>query len=108
MGKVEQAKIAGSIIRRVREEKGISRAELSESTGVGVRSLYALEQGEAENFGIGRFLKLLNALGLSMSVDASDTASLQKTSANAKPCASPAPAWDDLGDMWKLEDARNE
>ena len=34
MGKVRSAQSAGSIVRRVREEKGVSRAELSSETGI--------------------------------------------------------------------------
>ena len=69
MGKVASAEAAGSIIRRVREERGISRAFLAKLTGIGARTIYALEQGESENFGLGNYLKLLDALEMDMSVD---------------------------------------
>ena len=68
MGNVQTAEIAGSIIRRVREDAGLSRSQLADKTGIAPRSLYALETGEAENFGLGRYLKLLDALGLSMAI----------------------------------------
>ena len=67
MGKVRSAQSAGSIVRRVREEKGVSRAELSSETGIGTRTIYALEQGESRNFGLENYLKILAALGLDMS-----------------------------------------
>lgn len=69
MGKVASAEAAGSIIRRVREERGISRAFLAKQTGIGARTIYALEQGESENFGLGNYLKLLDVLEMNMSVD---------------------------------------
>ena len=69
MSKVASAEAAGSIIRRVREERGISRAFLAKQTGIGARTIYALEQGESENFGLGNYLKLLDALEMNMSVD---------------------------------------
>ena len=69
VGRVLTTEMAGSIIRRVREERGLSRAELARKVGIGARTLYALEVGESENFGLGNYLKLLEILGLSLSVD---------------------------------------
>ena len=69
MGRVLTTEMAGSIIRRVREERSMSRAELARKAGIGARTLYALEVGESENFGLGNYLKLLEILGLSLSVD---------------------------------------
>ena len=69
MGKVASAEAAGGIIRRIREERGISRAILAKQTGIGARTIYALEQGESENFGLGNYLKLLDVLEMNMSVD---------------------------------------
>ena len=89
MGKVRSAQSAGSIVRRVREEKGVSRAELSSETGIGTRTIYALEQGESRNFGLENYLKILAALGLDMSVDL-----------KGSPAAIKQP--DDL-DIWKLD-----
>lgn len=69
VGRVLTTEMAGSIIRRVREERSMSRAELARKAGIGARTLYALEVGESENFGLGNYLKLLEILGLSLSVD---------------------------------------
>ena len=69
MSRIASARSAGSIIRRFREEQGLSRAALSQATGIGARTIYALEQGESRNFGLENLLKLLDALGLSMSID---------------------------------------
>ena len=99
MGKVTSTEAAGSIIRRVREEKGISRAQLAADTNIGARTLYALETGESENFGLGNYLRLIDKLGLSLSVDYQE--SVSSTSGNAAN-RSPLP-WDDLADIWKLD-----
>lgn len=100
MGRVATAAMAGSIIRRVREDKGMSRAKLSEATGVSTRSLYALEAGESENFGLANYLKVLDALGLSLSIDFPSNALSARSDA-----AEEAPPWDDLGELWRLDDA---
>lgn len=94
MGNVQTAEIAGSIIRRVREDAGLSRSQLADKTGIAPRSLYALEAGEAENFGLGRYLKLLDALGLSMAIgyDSSNTNSgLAATTAGKSAAIASAP-----------------
>lgn len=69
MSAVTNPQIAGNIIKRVREDRGLSRAKLAVMTNIGVRTLYALEKGESENFGLGNYLKLLSALGLAMEVN---------------------------------------
>ena len=101
MGKVVSTALAGSIVRRVREDKGMSRAELAAKTGIGARTLYALETGESGNFGLNNFLKVLNSLGLSMSIDYE-----QPISALSKDTVGEGEhlPWDDLDDRWKLDD----
>lgn len=96
---VESVSMAGNIVRRIREDAGISRATLSKAAGVSPRSLYALETGESENFGLGNFLKILSELGLSMEITKADTRKTSKGEAEIVP----APAWDDLADVWKLD-----
>ena len=100
MGKVRSAQSAGSIVRRVREEKGVSRAELSSETGIGTRTIYALEQGESRNFGLENYLKILAALGLDMSVDlkGSPAAINQPDDLEA-----PLVPTFELADIWKLD-----
>lgn len=97
---VPTPELAGSIIQRIRRDKGMSRAELSAKTGVSPRSLYDLETGRSKNFGLGNYLKLLDALDLVMDVklrnqpappDQPDTFD------------GPKPAWDNLADIWKLD-----
>lgn len=101
MGKVVSAALAGSIVRRVREDRGMPRAELSAKTGIGARTLYALETGESGNFGLGNFLKVLNVLGLSMSIDYEQ--SIYAPAEDAPREREHLP-WDDLDDRWKLDD----
>ena len=100
MGKVRSTASAGSIVRRIREDRGVSRAELSSRTGIGARTIYSLEQGESRNFGLENYLKILDALGLCMSIDLDEP-----PAAPDKPVtrdASPMPEFE-LGDIWKLD-----
>ncbi len=60
---------AGSIVRRVREDQGISRARLAHIAKVSPRTLFAFEQGENENIGLAGFLRVASALGLTLWVD---------------------------------------
>ena len=83
MGGIASTEMAGSVVRRVREERGVSRAELAKSVGIGARTLYALETGESDNFGLGNYLRLLDALGLTMEISfASSSQSAQTLSIN--------------------------
>lgn len=100
MGKVRSAASAGSIVRRIREDRGMSRAKLSSQTGIGARTIYALEQGESRNFGLENYLKILDALGLYMSVDLDDP--LFAPEVPAEQDAFPVPEFK-LGDIWKLD-----
>lgn len=73
---------------------------LAKRTGIGARTIYAFEQGESENFGLGNYLKLLDALGLSMSVDfleSGDQSGKEPASASL-----PIPEFG-LADIWKLD-----
>ena len=100
---VTSTEIAGSIIRRVREDKGMSRNELSAKTGVAPRTLYNLETGKSDNFGLGNYLKVLDALGLSMDVTFRDTGAETKLWPSAAEENQPEPKWK-LGNIWVLKD----
>ncbi len=100
---VKQSAQAGSIIRRVREDKGISRAQLARAAKVSPRTLFAFEQGENENIGLAGFLRLASALDLIVCVDDAFSAAGQSRPAAAKARSIPRPQWDCLGDVWKLE-----
>lgn len=99
MGAVSNARMAGSIIRRVREDLGITRASPAARTGISIRTLYALESGQSKNFGLGNYFALLHALGLTMSIDFNnpDTATIRK------PVKAPLVREYELADMWRLD-----
>ncbi len=101
MSKVRSAEAAGSIIRRIREESGMSRAALSRETGIAQRTIYALEQGESINFGLGNYLKLLDALGLSMEINLQDDKGATRKAKKARLQAD-IPEYE-LADIWKLD-----
>lgn len=100
MGKVTSAQTAGGIVRRIREDRGISRAALAKQTGIGARTIYALEQGESRNFGLESYLKLLDALGLSMSVDLADGSAQAAGASRARTALAPEFK---LSDIWALD-----
>lgn len=104
MRKVRSAQSAGSIVRRVRENKGMSRAELSSKTGIGTRTIYALEQGESKNFGLENYLKILAVLGLDMSIDLEDPpiATKHPTEQPGSQGTPLIPEFE-LADIWKLD-----
>lgn len=99
MSKVASAKSVGSIVKRFREDQGLSRAALSRETGIGARTIYALEQGESRNFGLENLLELLDVLGLSMSIDLNDA---QQPIAQSEERPVPLPKYE-LADIWKLD-----
>lgn len=97
----------GRAVRRMRRERGMSRAQLSALTGIGTRTIYALEAGESVNFGLGKLLAVFEALGLTLYMGLTNEPASQGAPArqNASSAAAPAvaPHWDDLGDLWKLD-----
>lgn len=106
MGQVTSAALAGSIVRRIREDRGMSRAALSAATGIGTRTLYALETGESENFGLGNLLSVLDALDLVMSIDLKPDATHHSPTASRE--SRPTAPWDELPDIWKLDGRRRQ
>ena len=95
---------AGSVVRRVREDLGISRAELSRRAEISPRTLFAFEQGQNENIGLAGFLRITAALGLVVSLDDGASLSPGQTAVPDRVSAPFAPDWDRLGDAWTLED----
>lgn len=127
LSRLQDPATAGSIVRRIREERGLSRAALSSATGVAPRTLYSLEAGESENFGLGNLIKVFGALGLTLCVDdGRGTTATPGASGvlgtTAAPCtyatrgttampdtpepqrAAPAGAWEALPDIWRLDE----
>ena len=98
---------AGSVIRRVREDQGISRSELAKRAQVSPRTLFAFERGQNDNMGLAAFLRLAGALGLSVSMDfANGSARAEAASGVApeEPQLEFHPSWEKLSDIWSLEE----
>lgn len=102
--RVTQPVQAGSIVRRVREDRGISRAKLSRLANISPRTLFAFEQGENENIGLAGFLRIAAALGLAVSLDDGALSVPGKPDTAGRGVDAFAPEWDRLGDVWKLEE----
>lgn len=100
METVADTKQVGAIVHRVREDLGLSRADLSARSGVGARTIFALENGEQDNIGFANCLRILNALGLKLSIGTDGTDPTVQQSAWAP--AGSSREWNDLGDLWKL------
>lgn len=98
---------AGGIVRRIREDQGVSRAELAKKAGVSPRTLFAFEQGENENVGLAGFLRIASALGLTVAIDdgAAPLTGDEPSSHGPQPFAA---EWDNLGDIWRLEEMHDE
>jgi transcriptional regulator with XRE-family HTH domain len=58
----ERGRRLGQVIRELREQEGMSRAELSKSTGLGRSYLSYLEGGKFAQIGLDPFAKIANAL----------------------------------------------
>lgn len=92
---------AGRIIRRIRNELGISRSELARRASVSPRTLFAFEQGQNDNIGLAAFLRLASALKLDISIDDGVASKAGSTKAVAA-IAEFDPEWDKLSDVWSL------
>lgn len=57
---------AGIYVRRAREAKGMTRAELAQASGVSVRLLAALELGDATGIRLDKLLAVFGALEISL------------------------------------------
>lgn len=102
--KVTESGQAGSIVRRIREDKGISRADLAKASGISPRTLFAFERGENENIGLAGFLRIASALGLVVSVDDGATTARHNADASGPGLDFAGLAWNRLGDAWKLDE----
>lgn len=69
----------GVYIRRSREAQGLTRAQLSELSGVSVRSLASIELGDATGLRLDKLLSIYKALGLSLLTQGEDIASRDVT-----------------------------
>lgn len=97
---------AGSIVRRIREDRGISRSELAKVANISPRTLFAFEQGRNDNIGLATFLRVAKSLGLSVSVDDTETPTSESSSPIAISYPEFHPSWETLGDVWSLDGSR--
>lgn len=81
-------------------ESRVAHAELSSKTGIGTRTIYALEQGKNRNFWLKNYLKILAALGLDMSVDLKGSPAAIKQPDDLE---APLVPTFELADIWKLD-----
>ena len=58
----------GNAVRFARESRGMTQRQLSQASGVSLRSITDLELGAARNIGLDRTMRVLNALGLSLCI----------------------------------------
>ena len=67
---------ASALVKSLRQRHGISRKELSERSGIPLRTVYAIENEELNNLSVDRLVALFSALGASIDVRVStvDTA----------------------------------
>ncbi|MBQ9005496.1 MAG: helix-turn-helix domain-containing protein [Atopobiaceae bacterium] len=59
---------AGAFVKSLRELRGLSRQELSSSSGIPLRTVYAVEKGELNNLSVDRLIALLAALDARLDV----------------------------------------
>ncbi|MEO1082854.1 MAG: helix-turn-helix transcriptional regulator [Acidobacteriota bacterium] len=76
MGKTEEKAIQtteelGQLIRAQRKATGLTQSELADASGVSLRFISELERGRA-SAGVGRVLRVLHMLGLSVQVQGVD------------------------------------
>lgn len=60
----------GSLVLRVRHEKGLTQEKAAALTGVGRRFFSELERGEKESLDLGKVLQVLRRLGIKVSLEA--------------------------------------
>lgn len=58
----------GNAVRFARENRGMTQRQLSQASGVSLRSITDLELGVARNIGLDRLMRVLDVLGMSLCV----------------------------------------
>ena len=78
---VSTSKEAGQLVKHLREERNLTRKELSELSGIPLRTIYAIENGELNNLSFDRLATLLASLGTHLCVtrDTAHTALASET-----------------------------
>lgn len=73
---------AGALVKSLRESRKLSRKELSDASGIPLRTVYAVEKGELNNLSVDRLIALISALGARLDVRVSDANPSEDAEAN--------------------------
>lgn len=73
---------AGALVKSLRESRGLSRKELSNNSGVPLRTVYAVEKGELNNLSVDRLVALLTALNAYLDVRVTKPEATEEAEAN--------------------------
>ena len=80
--KITSSAEAGALVKSLRESRKLSRKELSDASGIPLRTGYAVEKGELNNLSLDRFIALISAMGAHLDVRVSDTISSKDAEMN--------------------------
>ncbi len=72
MSAIFTARQVGQDVRQSRKQLGLTQCQLAERSGVSERSIVSLELGDATGIRLDKLLKVLSALGLSMTIQAEE------------------------------------
>ncbi len=73
---------AGILVQSLRESRGLSRKELSDNSGIPLRTVYAVEKGELNNLSVDRLVALLTALNACLDVHVAKPEAAEEAEAN--------------------------
>ena len=91
---IDAPRQAGIYVRRARERRGLTRAQLAQSAGVSERSLASLELGDATGMRLDKLIAIISALGLKLVArdeGASADAAREPDDASPRVTATPSP-----------------
>ena len=80
---ISSTKDAGALVKSLREERRLTRRELSERSGIPLRTVYAIEGNELNNLSLDRLSTLLAPLGASLSIQVDRDVAVPGSETNA-------------------------
>ena len=80
--KITSSAEAGALVKSLRESRSLSRKELSDSSGIPLRTVYAVEKGELNNLSVDRLVALLTALNAHLDVCVEKPEAAEEVEAN--------------------------
>ena len=72
---VQNTEEIGRLIRKIRQQKGLSQERAAGLTGVGRRFFSELERGEKDSLDLGKVLQVLNRFGIKIKLEVKDNGS---------------------------------